>query len=142
MEVPNAFIINKCDEEELAAQSYHTLSTSLSFLKDTISQALPPIFLTSTVNKKGIQELFQFIQTREAPKTRNLESKHQLKKWIVSDYGKLGLRKAFAAFSSNLEEESINFESLQAQIQEYMGLWWKESFMYFSLLYLQSNIAD
>ncbi|MEM7181287.1 MAG: protein kinase [Spirochaetota bacterium] len=122
MEVPNAFIINKCDEEELAAQSYHTLSTSLSFLKDTISQELPPIFLTSTVSKKGIQELFQFLQKLPAPHFRNQESKHQLQKWIVSDYGKLGLQKVLRDFPGEFVEEMIDFESLQAKIQEHMGL--------------------
>lgn len=36
MEVPDAFILNKCDEESLARASFHTLSTTLEFLRDIV----------------------------------------------------------------------------------------------------------
>ncbi|TGK03889.1 protein kinase [Leptospira semungkisensis] len=92
MEVPNAFILNKCDEESLARASYHTLSTTLEFLKDiNPGGSIPPIFLTSVKTKKGITELLDFILSQRPVINRKSETILQLNKWVKSEYGNFGL---------------------------------------------------
>ncbi|MCU0823968.1 MAG: protein kinase [Leptospira sp.] len=92
MEVPNAFIINKCDEESLANSSYHMLQSTLEFIKDILpGQDLPPIFRTSVTKRTGIQELLRFILEYPTRKNRNEETLSQLMQWIRSEYGRFGL---------------------------------------------------
>lgn len=44
MEVPDSFILNKCDEKTLANSSYHMLISTLEFLKDVMpGNRLPPV---------------------------------------------------------------------------------------------------
>ncbi|MCC6276081.1 MAG: protein kinase [Leptospiraceae bacterium] len=92
MEVPDAFIINKCDEEELAKSSYYTLESSLAFLKDILGGKIPRIFLSSATKKLGIDSLFKFILEMKAHKSRETELILQLKKWLKTEYGQFGLR--------------------------------------------------
>ncbi|TGN19689.1 protein kinase [Leptospira idonii] len=93
MEVPDAFIINKCDEETLANSSYYMLETTLAFIKDILpDQILPPIFKTSVVKKTGIKELLSFILNYDSRKNKRIETETQLKKWINNEYGIWGLR--------------------------------------------------
>ncbi|TGK01943.1 protein kinase [Leptospira langatensis] len=92
MEVPDAFILNKCDEENLARASYHTLSTTLEFLRDIVpGGSIPPIFLTSVKTKKGIRELLDFILAQKPAKHRKSELLLQLAKWVKSEFGNFGL---------------------------------------------------
>ncbi|PJZ76463.1 protein kinase [Leptospira neocaledonica] len=92
MEVPDAFILNKCDEENLARASYHTLSTTLEFLRDIVpGGSIPPIFLTSVKTKKGIQELLDFVLKSKPHPKRSSETKIQIEKWIKTEYGNFGL---------------------------------------------------
>jgi len=64
MEVPDTFIINKCDEKKLAETSYHLLKTSLGFARiasENHPHSSPPIFLTSASTQHGIEALADFI---------------------------------------------------------------------------------
>ncbi len=93
MEVPDAFVINKCDEETLANSSYYMLETTLSFLKDILpDQNLPPIFKTSVVKHLGIRELLDYILSFGKIKNRSQEARIQLEKWIENEYGNWGKR--------------------------------------------------
>ncbi|TGN14534.1 protein kinase [Leptospira ilyithenensis] len=93
MEVPDAFIINKCDEESLANSSYYMLQTTLEFIKDILpDQNLPPIFKTSVVKRTGVKELLSFILSYTKRKDKNYEMKTQLKKWLIAEFGHWGLR--------------------------------------------------
>jgi LAO/AO transport system ATPase len=93
MEVPDAFIINKCDEKELATASFHTLISSLEFLKDTLhGKTIPKIFQTSALKKIGIDTLLDFILNIHIRKDRFKENKDQLLKMIKNEYGNFGLR--------------------------------------------------
>lgn len=104
MEVPDAFILNKCDEESLARASYHTLSTTLEFLRDIVpGGSIPPIFLTSVKTKKGIQELLDFVLKSKPHPKRSSETKVQIEKWIKTEYGNFGL-----SFSEKLGNISLN----------------------------------
>jgi LAO/AO transport system kinase len=122
MEVPDAFIINKCDEESLANVSYHMLETTLSFLKDILpDQTLPPIFKTSVVKHTGIKELLTYILNFHKKKDRNIETKTQLIKWIESEYGRWGKEQILPKINLPIYSMSKNtlFEDLeQKAIQE------------------------
>lgn len=93
MEVPDAFIINKFDEEGLANSSYHLLLSTLEFLKDVLpNQKLPPVFKTSVVKKKGITEVWDFATSKPKKKDHSVEVIYQLEKWVRNEYGRFGLR--------------------------------------------------
>jgi LAO/AO transport system ATPase len=93
MEVPDAFIINKCDEIELANTSFHTLQTSLEFLKDILGEKAkaPEIFKTSVTKRLGIEELMNFILTIPPAINKNEETYKQILKWIKNEYGNQGM---------------------------------------------------
>ncbi|MCG6146232.1 protein kinase [Leptospira bandrabouensis] len=92
MEVPEAFIINKCDEESLANSSYYMLESTLEFIKDILpDQSLPPIFKTSVTKRKGIEELLLYILKYQNRKDKNLETLTQLTQWIRNEYGRWGI---------------------------------------------------
>ncbi|MBP6740233.1 MAG: protein kinase, partial [Leptospiraceae bacterium] len=93
MEVPDAFIINKCDEKELATSSFHMLISSLEFLKDTINgHNIPKIFQTSALKKIGIDSLLEFMMSIQQQRSRENETKEQIEKMVRSEYGNFGLR--------------------------------------------------
>lgn len=93
MEVPDSFIINKCDEKELANSSYHMLLNSLEFLKETLGEKkhFPNIFLCSVVKKIGITEISRQIFQSPRIYHRPNESKLQLEKWVKNEFGNRGL---------------------------------------------------
>lgn len=92
MEVPEAFIINKCDEESLANSSYYMLESTLEFIKDILpDQSLPPIFKTSVTKRKGIEELLNYILNYQKRKDKNTETLTQLTQWIRNEYGRWGI---------------------------------------------------
>ncbi|EJP15998.1 putative LAO/AO transport system ATPase [Leptospira interrogans str. FPW2026] len=110
MEVPDSFILNKCDEKTLANSSYHMLISTLEFLKDVMpGNRLPPVFKTSTKTKQGIQDLLDFICSANPIVDRSQEIVLQLKKWIKNEFGNFGLK--------TIEDVSFpyssNFETLE-----------------------------
>lgn len=109
-EVPDSFILNKCDEKTLANSSYHMLISTLEFLKDVMpGNRLPPVFKTSTKTKQGIQDLLDFIRSANPIVDRSQETVLQLKKWIKNEFGNFGLK--------TIEDVSFpyssNFETLE-----------------------------
>ena len=115
MEVPDAFIINKCDEENLAKSSFHTLENSLSFLKDTLKDKnIPPIFQTSATQKIGIENLLKFITKTHSRKPKEKEIIIQLKRWLRNEFGQFGLR-IFEKHETQLVSLS-NYESMEENL--------------------------
>ena len=114
MEVPDAFIINKCDEKELATSSFHMLVSSLEFLKDTIyGHNIPKIFQTSALKKIGIDSLMEFILSIQEQKPRDNETKEQMEKMIRSEFGNFGLRILKEFFESNHYSFSKQYELVE-----------------------------
>jgi len=128
MEVPDAFIINKCDEESLANSSFHMLESTLTFLKDILpDQTLPPIFKTSVVKHIGTKELLEYILAFHKKKDRTLEARLQLEKWIESEYGNWGkrilaesrMRGKLARYTQKNElEMNLSYEFLEKEALE------------------------
>ena len=98
MEIPDSFVVNKCDEEKLARISYHMLRTSLKQAKlvaldandDYRKASKDNIFLTSAVKATGIDSLADHILTLE-PAEHQDRDLFYLKKRIQTDYGRFGL---------------------------------------------------
>lgn len=101
MEAPDAFIINKCDQAELARTSYHALETTLDFLKDfrppaptetgpPAAKQAPSIFQVSALTGMGLEELWQYIREIPEGSTRDRETRRQLEKWIRAEFGQMG----------------------------------------------------
>lgn len=99
MEIPDSFVVNKCDEEKLARMSYHMLRTSLKQAKlvaldanDDFQQAgKDQIFLTSALKATGISTLADFILGLSPKDTEDRDSFY-LQKRIQEDFGNFGLR--------------------------------------------------
>ncbi|MCB1179545.1 MAG: protein kinase, partial [Leptospiraceae bacterium] len=120
MEIPDAFIINKCDEKALALSSYHMLVNSLEFLKDILKQEeLPKIFQTSVLKKTGIEELFSH-QFQLTPKeSRNEETEMQISKWVKNEYGNWGLKK-YKEFNDSYKLSLPSFEDIEEKFTDFI----------------------
>ncbi|MCG8670516.1 MAG: hypothetical protein MI867_13950 [Pseudomonadales bacterium] len=109
MEIPDSFIVNKCDEELLARRSYHMLRTSLKQAKlvaldadDNYHQAVKDnIFLTSALKQTGIQSLANFILSLDKKANSDRDSFY-LEKRIQMDFGRFGV----AIYREHLEKIS------------------------------------
>lgn len=103
MEVPDTFVINKCDEDSLAKKSYHLLKSSLKLVHVYVDAGdvesgkadAKSIFLTSATKQRGIKELAGFImnQLRQQSNRQNvlLQETYYLKKMIARRYGSYGV---------------------------------------------------
>jgi LAO/AO transport system kinase len=115
MEVPDAFIINKCDEKELAMSSFHTLISSLEFLKDTLNgMMIPKIFQTSALKKIGLDTLLNFILHLQVQRKLQSETIEQLKKLVLREFGNFGLN----IFLKEIQLDSKSFEELETEFFE------------------------
>lgn len=99
MEVPDTFIINKCDEAKLAKKSYYLLQTNLKttrLLDGLLSRRPPKVFLTSATQQLGIKDLALFLGElrNEGILQEDVKKKElfYLKKWVQTEFGLWGLR--------------------------------------------------
>lgn len=128
MEIPDSFVVNKCDEEKLARMSYHMLRTSLKQAKlvaldardDYTRASKDNIFLTSAVKGTGVDILAEHVLALSA-KTHQDRDLFYLKKRIQADYGNFGLA-IFAECEKELSSKNTfgsknTFESKEAFIR-------------------------
>ncbi len=114
MEIPDSFVVNKCDEEKLARTSYYMLRASLKqarlidlHAEDDFRQASrDQIFLTSALRGLGIVELAQAVLTIQQRRPASHAEACYLKKGILRRYGEFGLR-------------IVKHDKLQAEDQTY-----------------------
>jgi LAO/AO transport system kinase len=100
MEIPDSFVVNKCDEEKLARSSYHMLRSSLKqarlielHAQDDYKQASRhQIFLTSAVKGLGIDTLATAVLQTEQRRLADECDQFYLRKRIARLYGEFGLR--------------------------------------------------
>lgn len=97
MEVPDTFIINKCDEDSLAKKSYHLLKSSLKLVNVSLNHGdenSKNIFLTSAIKQKGITELTQYLLQLVSDVSIRKDIQDQehfyLNKWIQQEFGRFG----------------------------------------------------
>lgn len=122
MEVPDTFIINKCDEDALAKKSLHLLKSSLklaSIYVDHQEAKKKNIFLTSATKRKGIHELCQFILEQTKEKVCQNQLNHQenyfLHKWVKQAYGEFGM----AIFELHAKDEKLCTGTLEQKELRY-----------------------
>ncbi len=101
MEIPDIFVVNKCDEERLALQSYHQLVSSLQFLE----QGEIPVVMTSAVSGRGIDQLADVLREKAVPtKTKREQAfRYFLRKEVERQFGLFGL--------NCIDKSGINFDA-------------------------------
>jgi len=127
MEIPDVFILNKCDQEDLALQSKLALQSSLSFSRPGRPEAVK-LIAASALRGDGLDEIvldmLGFAPTRGEGVAREREARFFFK-WARDEYGRRGARRLLElcdetdgtrAALSFLENES--FESAQIRFAE------------------------
>src|SRR4029453_2868653 len=96
MEVPDVFVVNKCDEETLARRSVHELRAALDCARIGRREgaAAHYVFQTSALRGTGVAELAAFLRDHvAAPDIAALRQKelHFLRKAMADRYGDFGV---------------------------------------------------
>lgn len=94
MEVPDAFVINKCDEVALARRSAHELRTALESARIGVDGEPVPVFQTSAVSGAGVPELTAWLLREtpiQSPDGQRRQERHFLRRAIAERYGAFGL---------------------------------------------------
>ena len=133
MEVPNTFIINKCDEDALAKKSLHLLRSSLKLAQiyvhdsatgSTESQSQRSIFLTSAIKRKGLDELANYILdvSQHAVSTEIVKQQETyfLNKWIRQAYGEFGAS-IYEHLNGDEELKDGTFEEKELKFKHLIG---------------------
>lgn len=98
MEVPDVFVVNKCDEQALARRSLIELTSSLEFARVGDGGAVPRIFQTSAKTGLGIAELAEWLhaeaRTPADPERRRTQELFFLRKRVADEWGRFGLAAA------------------------------------------------
>jgi LAO/AO transport system kinase len=92
MEVPDAFVLNKCDEPS-AERSFHQLSGSL-WLARPFDQEPVAIFRTSARTGAGVDALADALLAHmgTAPRDFAAQEPHFFARWVQEEWGRAGLR--------------------------------------------------
>lgn len=102
MEVPDVFVVNKCDEETLAHRSLLELRSALDFagVGADAAAAPPRIFQTSAKTGLGIDELVAYLheEARRTPDAteRRAQERFFLEKRIAEEWGRFGIEASAA----------------------------------------------
>jgi LAO/AO transport system ATPase len=92
MDVPDLFVINKCDQTALARRSLHELRSALE--TGRLGRESHPVFQTSALRGTGIAELAAFlrgaVRRPDAAALRRRE-RHFLARAVAERYGRFGL---------------------------------------------------
>lgn len=93
MEVPHAFILNKCDVGAAARRSYHALRASIDFARPG-EAAPPPIFRTSAISGEGLDDVLDDLAAHRSVRDaagRQARDRYFFEKWVRDEYGRFGL---------------------------------------------------
>jgi len=93
MEVPHAFILNKCDVGAAARRSYHALRASIDFARPGEASP-PPIFRTSALSGEGLDDVLADLvahRTLRDAAGRRERDRYFFEKWVRDEYGRFGL---------------------------------------------------
>ncbi len=127
MEIPDSFIINKCDEEKLARTSYYMLRTALKQARlvdlnaiDNASQSHQDnIFLVSALKQTGLAPLMDHILSLRQMLPERDDDAFYLQKLIAREYGEFGL-----GVMQALDEASLkplpSFEAKYARVRDHI----------------------
>ncbi len=121
MEVPDAFVVNKCDQVEAAERAYHALEASLRLAR--LGRSGPPvIFKTSATTGAGTDELVADLARPDLPRKAMADKEaYFFEKWVRDQYGRVGLRRLDGGAAAWLAAHS-GFEAAQQAFAARMGL--------------------
>jgi LAO/AO transport system kinase len=117
IEVPDAFVLNKCDEPSSSA-SYHQLRASM-WLARPFDEEAPPIFRTSALTGEGLDELEADLVARiDAVGGAGLSEREPyfFGRWVDDEWGRYGagvLRERFGGAERFLADHG-GYEAAQA----------------------------
>ncbi|MBI3394281.1 MAG: protein kinase, partial [Spirochaetia bacterium] len=91
MEVPDVFVLNKCDEQEAANRSYYALRASLAYVRPEGTE--PPIIKTSARTGLGLDSLAAEMRSVTPDSVRSMPQKEEyfFRKWVRDEFGRRGL---------------------------------------------------
>src|SRR5262245_37048665 len=131
MEVPDVFVVNKCDEEKLARRSVHELQAALDCARIARRDgaAAHHVFQTSALRGTGVAKLAEFLRDHvTAPDAAGLRQKelHFLRRAMAERYGEFGvdeLGRFFAARAGQLDDalyedlETAALDAVRARVR-------------------------
>jgi LAO/AO transport system kinase len=90
MEIPDAIILNKCDQREAAERTYHALYGSLRMLRPSTEP--PRVHRTSGLSGEGLDEVVAEIRGL-GPPSRAMADKERVffSRWVRDEFGRTGL---------------------------------------------------
>jgi putative protein kinase ArgK-like GTPase of G3E family len=95
MEVPDVFVVNKCDEEALARRSVLELQSALELATGAGRDGSPRVFQTSARTGLGLDALVAYLAEEAGrpvdPAVRMAQETFFLRKAIAEEYGRFGL---------------------------------------------------
>lgn len=105
MEIPDCFILNKCDQEDATRPTYHALRVSMSFARPGEERQLP-VLLTSAQSGAGIDDL-----VADWKSVRNGHGRHSLldreayyfQRWVRDEFGRQGLLRLQSSHGSAVD---------------------------------------
>jgi LAO/AO transport system kinase len=119
MEIPDAFVLNKCDEEKASRQSYYALRTSLKFARPDDQETLD-IFRCSARTGFGVDAIVaDILCIPNALQARAIRNRHFFTDWVSEEYGRAGLnflKKAEQQYLNKVEN-SEQYDSVLADFQ-------------------------
>lgn len=93
MEMPEAFVINKCDQADAAQKTFYSLKASLEYVRP--GENALPIFRVSGLTGAGVPDLLHDMQQcRQRPREHAMPSRevYHFEKWVQEEFGRRGLR--------------------------------------------------
>lgn len=93
MEMPEVFVINKCDQTEAALKTFYSLKASLEYVRP--GEETLPIFRVSGLTGAGVPDLLRDMrQCREGQTEHAMPSReiYHFEKWVQEEFGRRGLR--------------------------------------------------
>lgn len=116
MEIPDAFILNKCDQKQAATRSYHALQASLSLARP--GGGNPPIHRTSARTGEGLDELAAEILTVRPRGDFTSRERHFFGRWLRDEYGRAGAK---LLAERDLLTETGDYDEAQAAARAALG---------------------
>jgi LAO/AO transport system kinase len=122
MEVPHAFILNKCDDPS-ADRSYHTLRGSVGLARPWDGDRVP-IYKTSARTGQGIPELAaDMLDATRAQRERGTSSlaakePYFFERWVRDEWGRFGVRHLDRALggAAAFLQRTRSFEAAQVEL--------------------------
>lgn len=92
MEVPDAIILNKCDQQEAAQRSYHALKNTLALARPFDPEPVP-LYRVSATTGEGIEEMAAgMLKTVRETRSSDMAAKEAyfFAKWVRDEWGRAG----------------------------------------------------